>query len=469
MIGRPSLLVSLLFVVTGCVGKRGSYDDVEETIRNRTGLQVVLPDGRLSRRDVGRHVSGLLARPLTATSAAQVALLNNPRVRATLEELNLSQADLFEARLPSNPSLAATTRWPSHGGGNNPEVGFAGDVLNWLLLPLRSRMAMREYAAAKGRVSHELLNVVLETKEAFYEMQAQQQVLERLQTAAEVNTLSSDIARRLREAGNITALELLREETGSQQAQLELTRTRGQLAAAREKLNRAMGLSTSQRGRWRFAPALPALPGSEPSLSRVEAAAVTNRQDLAAQRETLEGLQQGYVLARKARLIPTLKLGINVEKEPDGERLRGPTLDVEVPLFNQGQGRTKKVEAQRAQAQAQYEALELEVRSDVRQALQQVQTARQVYQQISATLVPQRQKILDQSLLQYNAMQISNFELLQAKANHLEAEKEQVEALRDYWVARAALEKAAGGSLCARSTTTGTPKRASEPNAAHAH
>jgi cobalt-zinc-cadmium efflux system outer membrane protein len=468
MIGRLALLSSLLFVATGCVGKRGSYDDVGETMRSRTGLQVALPDGQISPRDVERHVSGLLTRSLTATSAAQVALLNNPRVRATLEELNLSQADLLEASLPSNPSLAASVRWPSNGGGNNPEVGLAGDVLNWLLLPLRSRMAMREYAAAKRRVSHELMDVVYETKEAFYELQAQQQVLERLQTAAEVNSVSSDIARRLREAGNITALELLKEETGSQQAQLELTRTRGELAAAREKLNRAMGLTTSQGMRWKFAPALPALPGSEPSLNRIEAAAVANRQDLAAQRETLEGLEQGYALARKTRLIPALNLGINVEKEPDGERLRGPTLDVEVPLFNQGLGRTKKAEAQRAQALAQYEALELEVRSDVRQALQQVQTARQLYQQISATLVPQRQKILEQSLLQYNAMQISNFELLQAKANRVEAEREQVEALRDYWVARAGLEKAAGGSLTVRSSTT-TPKRAAAPHPAHVH
>lgn len=93
--------------------------------------------------------------------------------------------------------------------------------------------------------------------------------------------------------------------------------------------------------------------------------------------------------------------------------------------------------------------MDLEVRSDVRRALHQLQTARALYSQITTTLLPQRQKILGETLLQYNAMQVSNFMLLQAKADEVEAQKAQVEALRDYWIARAELERATGGSLTA--------------------
>jgi cobalt-zinc-cadmium efflux system outer membrane protein len=71
-------------------------------------------------------------------------------------------------------------------------------------------------------------------------------------------------------------------------------------------------------------------------------------------------------------------------------------------------------------------------------------------------------------------MQVSNFELLVAKQEEQRAEQEAIEALRDYWVARAELEKAAGGSLAQRTasrdskapTTAGPP---ATPHANHQH
>lgn len=447
MTGHPLFLASLAFVVTGCGSVTRSYDDVADTVGLRTGHRVPLPTRQLAEADVGREVSSLLSRPLTASTAAQIALLNSRRVRATLEELNLSQADLLEASLPSNPTLAASVRWPHGGGGANSEFGLAADALNLLLLPLRRRLALHEYEAAKRRVSHELLEVVFETKEAFYELQAAQQLLNRLKTASEVNQVSGDIARRLREAGNITELELLREQTNAQQSAVDVNRASGEISAAREKVNRLLGLTTSQGRAWRFSENLPAMPKAEPSLASLEAAAVANRQDLAAEAETVVALEQGYSLTRKMRFFPALNVGVETEREVDGERLTGPTLDVELPVFNQGQGRVMKADATLAKAKASREALELEVRSDVRAALQRVQLARQLYQQISGSLLPQRQRILAETLLQYNAMQVSNFELLQAKSTEVEAQRSAIEALRDYWVARADLEKAAGGSL----------------------
>lgn len=441
------LPASILFTITSCTGVKKNYDDVADTVKERTGYEAPVPGGQLGDADVESAVRSLLAKPLTASSGAQIALLNSKRVRATLEELNLSQADLLEASLPANPSLASSVRWPKGGGGANSEFGLAADVINWLLLPLKRNMAIREYEAAKKRVTHELLEVVFDTKEAFYELQAEQQLLLRLQTAAEVNNISSEIAKRLRDAGNITALELLQEQTNSQAATIDIARSRGGISIAREKVNRLLGLTTAEGKSWRFAQQLPSLPGSEPAFARLEAAAIANRQDLAATREELAALEMGLSLTRKMRFIPVLNVGVDTEREVDGGRLTGPSVELEVPIFNRGQGRVLKSEAQLAQARANLAAMELEVRSDVRRALQQVQNARTLYSQISGTLLPQRQKILGETLLQYNAMQVSNFVLLQAKADEVEAQKEQVEALKDYWTARAELEKAAGGSL----------------------
>jgi cobalt-zinc-cadmium efflux system outer membrane protein len=200
-------------------------------------------------------------------------------------------------------------------------------------------------------------------------------------------------------------------------------------------------------------------------LTRLEAIAVVNRQDLAAQRATVAALQQGYSLTSKTRFIPALNIGVDTEREVDGVHLTGPTLDVELPIFNLGQSRVRKSKAQLAQATANLEAAELEVRSDVRRALSQVQSARQLHHQVTSDLLPQRRQILGETLLQYNAMQVSNFELLQARSDQVEAERAQIEALRDFWVARAQLERAVGGSLAA--TTRAVGKSSAAPVSPH--
>ena len=62
-------------------------------------------------------------------------------------------------------------------------------------------------------------------------------------------------------------------------------------------------------------------------------------------------------------------------------------------------------------------------------------------------MLPLRQQIVDETLLQYNAMQIGAFQLLMAKRDQIETGAEYIAALRDYWLARARLEQIlAGGS-----------------------
>lgn len=443
----------LLLASCGSLPRGAALQDISPLVRDRTGAALAQPRTPLEQRDVDARVAALLARSLSAGSAVQIALLNNPRLRATLEDLNLSQADLLAASELRNPSLSSSLRFPGSGRGNNADFGLSGDVLDWLLTPLRRTLALREYEATKRRVSHEVLDLAAEVKSAVYEVQARQQFLARLATAGEVNAVSADIAGRLHKAGNINALELLQEQTSAQQVTLDLKRARSDLAAAREKVSRLLGLTSAQAARWTCAESLPALPSADPGAAKLEALALAQRQDLAAQRETVAALEHALSLQKKTRLIPGLNLGVNTEKEVDGGRLTGPTLDVELPLFNRGGSRVQHAEAALAQARATRDALQNEIASDVRQALAAVQAARDIHAHLAGTLLPQRQQILAQTLLQYNAMQVSSFVLLRAKEDVVKAEHDVIDAQLQYWTAHAALEKAAGGTLAASSSS----------------
>jgi cobalt-zinc-cadmium efflux system outer membrane protein len=70
-----------------------------------------------------------------------------------------------------------------------------------------------------------------------------------------------------------------------------------------------------------------------------------------------------------------------------------------------------------------------------------------VIETYARALVPLRERIVQLSLEQYNAMLLGPYQLLTAKQNEVTAYREYIEAVRDYWIARADLERAIGTRL----------------------
>ena len=62
-------------------------------------------------------------------------------------------------------------------------------------------------------------------------------------------------------------------------------------------------------------------------------------------------------------------------------------------------------------------------------------------------------------------MEVTNFELFTTKAEEARTEREYVEAVRDYWITRAELERAVGGDLVPRQPAEGKSKPVSNSRA----
>ena len=135
---------------------------------------------------------------------------------------------------------------------------------------------------------------------------------------------------------------------------------------------------------------------------------------------------------------------MDTEREPDHTNLTGPTLDLQLPIFDQGQGAVGRLSAQYRQARRRLEAAETNARSEIREAMAVVAARRGValrYRQ----LLPRQRGIVEQTQVQYNAMQSGGFDLLNARERELTAERSSIEAWRDYWIARTELERALNG------------------------
>ena len=62
-------------------------------------------------------------------------------------------------------------------------------------------------------------------------------------------------------------------------------------------------------------------------------------------------------------------------------------------------------------------------------------------------IVPQRQRILDETLKQYNAMNASTFELLIARRDLVDAGRQYIDSLRRFWRASADARSLARGAM----------------------
>lgn len=419
-----------------------SFSDVSLTVLTRSGKHVQWNRGSAQDAEGERYVRTLLKRPLTANSAVQIALLNNHELQATYEEIGLARADLIEAGLLKNPLFSIERRWP----GQALEMDILAEFVDLLFLPVRKRVARAELEAAKLRVAHEILKTVGEVRAAFFEHQGNLQLGDLGQSVEQASAASAEAALKLHEAGNTRALDLANEEALHVQAKLDNAKAHSAAIESREKLSKLMGAWGAQTD-WKMAPRLPDPPSPEISASGLEARAIEQRLDLAAFKQDAFAQAQRLGSARFQEIAQQFEVGSHYEREADGVKSVGPSLIVPIPIFNFGQAAKARAEAKVRQLQQRYLALAVEIRSEVRNTRDRMLLARERVSYTQSTALPLRRRILEETQLQYNAMQIGVFELLRAKQEEVNTGREYVEALRDYWMARAELEKAVGGSL----------------------
>ena len=438
-----ALLVTALLGGCVTVPSGAGFDEVRATVAERTGGQRVRwNQGSEADLTVADEVRSLLADELAADEAVQVALLNNQGLQATYEDLMVAQADLVAAGLLENPIFDAEVRFPEGGGGAGLELAVVQEFLSVFQIPLRKKIAAAAFEATKLRVAGEVIELAAEVRDAYYDLQAARQLLEMRQTVLQASEAAYEVAKRLHAAGNITDLSLNLERATFEQAKLDLADAEYEVIARREGLTALMGLWGEDATAWQVPERLPEprdLSEEAPS-EGLERLAVANSLELSAIRHNIEGAGRALGLNRTFGLVPELEVGAIGEREgEDGAWAAGPVLSLPIPLFNQGQPAVAAARAELRRARAQYVATAVELRSAVRAGAALLRNARARVAYYKQVVLPLRGQIVEQSQLQYNAMQIGPFQLLQARQQQIEAGAQYIEALREYWQARTAV------------------------------
>ncbi|HVS02850.1 MAG TPA: TolC family protein [Thermoanaerobaculia bacterium] len=452
----------------GCatVPVRDVFSDAAAVAAERTGQRVEWAEVSAGTAAVDAQVRDLLARPLDANAAVQVALLNNRRLQARYAELGRAAAAKVQAGLPANPFLEVVARFRD-GEGDTPqlEISLVQEVLDLFLLPARKRLAAVELERAKLGLAAAVVDLAAATREAFVRYQAERQLLEVDRHVLLAVEAAWEMAGQLRAAGNISELDLLVERDFYEQVKLEVSRRELAVIELRGRLDEMMGLWGERAEGWTAEERLPELPEGVEVASDPEGQAVARSLDIAGAVLDLEAAARRLRIADVTAVFPELEIGAEgereVEHQPDGtahsEWWYGPSVAFRLPVFDQGQPRRVGARMEIRRRWDELVALGVEVRAAARVAATRLAYAERQARYVRDVVMPVRTAVVQQTQLHYNGMFVGVFQLLDAKRREMEAARAYVAALRDYWLAESAVEQLLAGRLPA-AARTGRPE-----------
>lgn len=446
-------LVSLLGVSTlgGCVARDAGFELSRARVKERVGLNAHWNE--VDDTDIATAKRSLLARPLTADAAARLAVLQSPKTQAAFERIGVARAGLAEALALPNPELEAGFR--SYPTQTKIELGASLDLSELLLVPWRKEAAAAGLDAASIETAGQILDIAMEARVALIDAQAagESLALEREETKTGRGVV--EFAEVLREAGNVPELYALERRAMEEEAALALGAAELQEASTRAQLAAALGLWGEEATSIKLAK-LADVPADGPDLGAVESAAVARSLELEALRYAFEADAKRLDAARARGGIPEVRASVALEREEDDWGY-GPHVGVGLPIFDHNQGAIEAAGAEGRRTRAVHDDTAIRVRASARTVAARVGAAETRARTIKATILPLRAKILEESLLQYNAMSLGAHQLLAAKRAQIAAQKSYVAALRDYWVARAELDQLLAGRMPRERGAAGAP------------
>jgi outer membrane protein TolC len=428
----------------GCASfsRDGGFDAVESATRARIGQDVVWSRDDASRAQTQARIDALLAQPLSADAAVQIALLNNPGLQAAFNRLGIAEADWVAARRLPNPgfSIGRLTR----GSEVEWERSLHFDLARLLTMPMRAGIEQRRFEQTRRGLVLEVLRLAAETRRTWVVAVAASQSAQYQQQAMDAAEAAAELARRMAQVGNWSKLKQAREQSFYADAALAVARAEQAKLQARERLVRLMGLASADR--LQLPERLPGLPEALPPLPDVEQQAMESRIDLQMVKLQTDALAKNLGLSRRTRFINVLELGVISNSSNEAPLQRGYEISFELPLFDWGQTRVVAAESRYRQALERARETAVNARSEVREAYAVQQGQYAIARHLRDEVVPLKKRISEENQYRYNGMLIGVFELLADARSQIASVNAAIDAQRDFWLADADLQMALVGT-----------------------
>jgi len=482
--------VLALVGVAGCatVNPKPDYDRVSRQIEAAAGYRVTVdPEGDAAAR---QRVSEILADGLTAQEAVQLALLNNPRLQAGFLRIGIGRAAVVQSELFSNPSLALSLRFPDEGGLANVGVSLAQNIAElWQIRP-RVRAAERDLDQTILTLAREASIAALDAHSAYVRAVQTDRQLEIAQENLAIAQQLVELAVARREAGSGTEVDV--NLARAERVALNVTSRLSLVSAVEAKTNLAkvLGLTTPP-DEWQPIDALPDAVDLTFTPQRLVEVARANRLDLKAADAVTQAAEARLAFER-SRILRTVELGVDMERADRRSRsgpnwladaawasaqsgaftlpslqprepqttdyVTGPTLSMELPLFDQNQAQVARAEFELLQAGHLRDAIDRDIVQESWAVHTRARTAFETAGFMRDELLPLRENGLTLAREAYRVGSTTLLTVLDAQRRLLEARAGYVDVQAAAGVARIDLERIAGRPFAALSAPPEQPQ-----------
>jgi len=385
----------------------------------------------------------------TAEDAVRMALHNDRTLRSTRRDVEAAAGRAVEAgRFPAPELEVGLLRPTRNADGRSSRVETA---LGWDVSALLRRGGLGEAArfdleAARLRADAAKVRLAYEVESAYHVLAAARGVLAVARTRSELVALAADSARAVADAGNAPPLPHLREAARREAAGIALAEAALAVLEAEERLVALLGggVAGVRDAVAGVGAEPPALAPGPPDVSGLEEVAVAASLELAELRARLHAAEARARLAKAETRRPGLEVRLLAEREEGGWGA-GAELALRLPSFDRGRGRSAALEAEAGSAAELLAGTEVLVRSAARVAASRLSAAHARAARLTGPVRSFHERIVAESLLQANAMQIGIADLLAARDAALRAEANAADALRDLAIADAAVRALRSG------------------------
>lgn len=384
---------------------------------------------------------------LTADAAVRCALAAHPDIRAAMDHIAASRADLVQSGLLPNPVLNVSLGFPLGGESGGTSVGVSlVQQLAWILNTRpRQDAAAADLDAQVLAASQSALSLAAEVRALHARIVFAQRLVTEHAAAADSARRALDLSRRAAAAGEASTLEINRRDTRVLEFDLLTAAAQAQLEVLKRDLLHRLGRADADAA-WRAAD-LPAGAiidqWTEPQVIDLARA---QRLDVAAAMARAEAARVRAGLA-KSDVWSDLEAGAAFSRDEDAREELGPEVSVPIPIFDTGQARTARAAAEARIAASEAASTRNQAIAEARAAWVRARSARDLLDSSAARLVETADQSLELSRRAFAAGALELTGLLEAEANAVQARIRRLELEQAAVLEMIELERAVGGRL----------------------
>lgn len=395
----------------------------------------------------------------TVDELVQLGLARRPALRAERLRVDIAEGARVQAGLRPNPELETVIGPRGIFGETNKHEFEVGVAQRFELGGKRGRridVAEAESERARAAVDAVLNRYTADVRGAVARAQGADRLLA---TFSELVRLNDDLARltraRLAE-GDASGLDVALIEQESDRQRVQVIEARSlldiEIALIRELVGAAAGEALV------LAPLSDTPPLAAQGADELSLLARQSRPELLAARAAEKAAEARLRLAEAGRtpdVVASVRYSTSRLDQAEAGALAGPLpertlrfgISIEIPVANRNQGEILSGVAARSQALAEREAVEATITRDVADAFARYRAASESLTLYATGILPRQRRTLESVRQAYGLGGLSVFDVLAEQRRTVEIETAYAAALRDTYVALAALEAAVGAPL----------------------